>query len=76
VKDYVMDWIIFDPPYFWKKIGRNVLADRYLPDGTRQHVVEGYIPPNTIINNAQIFGEDVLNERLRTHEQRECNFSC
>ena len=43
-------------PIHWK--GFVVIGDRHLPDGKRQHLVRGSVPNNTVINNADIIGED------------------
>ena len=40
----------------WK--GFIVIGDRYLPDGRRQHLVRGTVPDGTVVNNADIIGED------------------
>ena len=56
----IMTWIVLSPPYHWKKYGLVVIADRHLPNGRRQHVVQGAVPPGTVIANADIFGEEVL----------------
>lgn len=54
----VMPWQRVIPPLWWPAAARNVVADRRLPDGTRQHMVAGSVPANTVIANAQVIGED------------------
>jgi hypothetical protein len=56
----VMPWERLDPPVFWAAFGAEVIADRHLPDGTRQHVVRGTVPKGTVVANVQVFGEDDL----------------
>ncbi len=56
--DDEMKWERVEPPIFWKSCDRFVVADRYLPDGTRQHMVEGTVPVGLIVDNAQVLGED------------------
>lgn len=57
-QDEPMDWERVQPPIWWPDAGRHVLADRHLPDGTRQHMVEGSVPAGTMIANAQVIGAD------------------
>lgn len=52
-----MPWKRIDPPYFWEALGAYVIADRHLPDGTRQHMVRGEVPEGTVFRNAQIVSE-------------------
>lgn len=63
----VLEWEYLDPPYFWEAINDYVIADRHLPDGTRQHMIKGHVKPGLIICNAQIIGQedvtDVENEQ-------------
>ena len=54
----VMKWERVDPPLFWRACDRYVVADRHLPDGTRQHMVKGTVADGLIIGNAQLVGED------------------
>lgn len=58
--DDVMPWQYLDKPYYWPALGKHVIADRHLPDGTRQHMVEGHVEPVVVINNAQVIGQDDL----------------
>lgn len=60
-------WEYLDPPFYWKAWGGDVIADRTLADGTRQHLVRGYVPPNTVLGNAQVFGDkDAVGEANST----------
>lgn len=60
-----MAWERVEPPYWWEKIQQHVIADRHLPDGTRQHMIRGRVAPGTVVNNAQIIGEaDVPDARF------------
>lgn len=58
-------WRKVVPPLWWPAAGRYIVADRHLPDGTRQHMVQGRVPPGTVVANAQLVGEeDVLSPRF------------
>lgn len=57
-KDGVMKWQRVNPPLWWKAANEHVVADRHLPDGTRQHMVRGSAVPGLVIANAQVIGED------------------
>lgn len=57
-KDGVMKWQRVSPPIPWKAAKAVVVADRHLPDGTRQHMVRGSVPVGLVIANAQVIGED------------------
>lgn len=52
-----MPWERVEPPLWWPKAGMYVVADRHLPDGTRQHMVPGSVAPGLVIANAEIVGE-------------------
>lgn len=54
----VVDWERVDPPLWWAAAGRFVVADRHLPDGTRQHMVQGHMEPGVVVANAQVIGQD------------------
>lgn len=56
--DGVMRWERVTPPIKWKAADAVIVADRHLPDGTRQHLVRGRVPPGRIVNNAHVIGED------------------
>jgi hypothetical protein len=53
-------WEYFNPPYYWQEINGEVIADRTLPDGTRQHMVRGHVTPGMVVCNAQIVGQACL----------------
>lgn len=53
----VMQWQPVDPPHWWPAAGAYVVADRHLPDGTRQHQVRAQVPEGLVIANAQVFSE-------------------
>lgn len=55
--DDAMPWERVVPPLWWPKAGMYVVADRHLPDGTRQHMVRGNVEPGLIVANAEIIGE-------------------
>lgn len=55
-----MGWQRVQPPIWWQAAGRHVIADRHLPDGTRQHMVDGSVLAGTVIANAQVIGVDDL----------------
>ena len=55
--DGIMLWERVDPPLCWPAIGGYVIADRHLPDGTRQHMVPGIVAKGLVLNNAQVIGE-------------------
>lgn len=50
-------WEYLNPPVHWEALGADVIADRCLPDGTRQHLVRGHVAPGTVIDNAQVVGQ-------------------
>lgn len=56
--DGVCKWQRVDPPVKWKAANAFIVADRHLPDGTRQHMVRGSVPPGRVVNNAQVIGQD------------------
>ncbi|WP_137917193.1 hypothetical protein [Hydrogenophaga sp. 2FB] len=53
----VMDWVPMNPPHWWTAAGAFVIADRHLPDGTRQHMIRGPAQPGLVIANAQVISE-------------------
>lgn len=53
-----LPWQRVVPPLWWLAARRHVVADRHLPDGTRQHLVKGCAPAGLVIANAQVVGED------------------
>jgi hypothetical protein len=55
--DGVMKWERVVPPYFWANANKLVVADRHLPDGTRQHMVPGHVAAGAVVDNAQIIGQ-------------------
>lgn len=57
-KDGVMKWRRVNPPIKWTAADTVIVADRHLPDGTRQHMVRGSVVPGRVVNNAQVIGED------------------
>lgn len=57
-KDGVMKWQCVNPPIKWTAVEAVIVADRHLPDGTRQHMVRGSVAPGRVVNNAQVIGED------------------
>lgn len=59
--DAATDWERVEPPVWWSAAGRYVIADRHLPDGTRQHMVEGSVQPGVIIANAHVIGANDQN---------------
>lgn len=54
----VMDWERVDPAIWWPAAQAWVVADRHLPDGTRQHMVRGHAPVGLVVANAQVIGEE------------------
>ena len=50
-----LEWEFWEPTP-WR--GYTIIADRHLPDGTRQHLVKGSVHKGTVVANAQIIGED------------------
>ena len=53
----VMKWERVKPPLWWPAAQRHIVADRCLPDGNRQHMVEGRVERGLVIANAQVIGE-------------------
>ena len=56
--DGVMKWERVNPPCPWPAANTVVVADRHLPDGTRQHMVPGSVPIGLVIANAQVIGQE------------------
>lgn len=56
-KDGEMRWEWVSPPVWWPAAGLHIVADRYLSDGRRQHMVEGSVAPATVIANAEVVGQ-------------------
>lgn len=60
--DGAMKWQRVVPPIHWPAANAVVVADRHLPDGTRQHMVPGSVLAGLVVANAQVIGqEDVPN---------------
>lgn len=57
-KDDVMKWERVSPPIPWPEAKTVIVADRHLPNGTRQHMVLGSISVGLVIGNAQVIGQD------------------
>lgn len=57
-KDGVMKWEQVIPPIHWPAAEAVIVADRHLPDGTRQHMVRGCVQPGLVVANAQVIGQD------------------
>lgn len=57
-QDGAMKWQRVSPPIFWRRANAYIVADRHLPDGTRQHMVQGSVDPNRIVSGAHVIGED------------------
>jgi hypothetical protein len=62
----VREWNRIDPPIYVKELEDYVIADRHLPNGIRQHVVQGKPKLGAFWANAQIFGADVLGSEVQT----------
>lgn len=56
-KDGVMKWERVIPPIPWPEAEALIVADRHLPDGTRQHMVRGSVHPGLVVANAQVIGQ-------------------
>jgi len=64
-EDNIRQWTKIDPPFWWKEINAYVVADRHLPDGTRQHLVKGYTGSAIEVNNAKLIRiENVFNKGI------------
>ena len=57
-KDDCMKWERVVPPIQWDAAKALIVADRHLPDGTRQHMIRGSAQPGLVVANAQVIGED------------------
>ena len=57
-KDGLPKWGRVDPPLRWENANAMVVADRHLPDGTRQHMIRGKTPDVRIVDNAEVVGQD------------------
>ena len=63
----VMKWERVVPPYFWANANKLVVADRHLPDGSRQHMVPGHVAAGVVVGNAQLIGQlDALDAQYST----------
>ena len=56
--DGSMKWERVTPPIPWPAAQAVVVADRHLPDGTRQHMIQGSAMPGMVVANAQVIGQD------------------
>ncbi len=56
--DGYMKWERVVPPIPWIRANRVIVADRHLPDGTRQHMVAGTVVAGLVVANAQVIGQD------------------
>lgn len=56
--DGVMKWQRVEPPLWWPQAQRFIVADRTLPDGTRQHMVPGSVSAPLIVSNAEVLGAE------------------
>lgn len=56
--DGIMKWQRVIPPIIWPQAQVTIVADRHLPDGTRQHMVAGGRPTLRIVADAQLIGRD------------------
>lgn len=57
-KDGNAKWERVAPPIPWPDANAVIVADRHLPDGTRQHMIQGSAQPGMVVANAQVIGED------------------
>lgn len=57
-KDGRMKWERVSPPLFWPAANAHIVADRHLPDGTRQHMVAGSVTVGLVVANAQVIGQE------------------
>lgn len=64
MNDDAMSWERVIPPLWWAQAGMHIVADRHLPDGTRQHMVQGSVEPGLVIANAEIVGEADVTDAL------------
>lgn len=52
-----MKWERISPPLYWPAAKAFIVADRHLPDGTRQHMIQGSVAAGRTVDNAQVIGE-------------------
>jgi len=57
-EDGLMKWQRVNPPIKWAAADALIVADRHLPDGTRQHMVRGSVQPGRVVNNAHVIGKN------------------
>lgn len=55
--DDIRPWQRVCPPLPWPQAGAMIVADRHLPNGTRQHMVAGSVPAGLVVGNAQVIGQ-------------------
>jgi len=56
----VQPFVLYDSPMYWDRIGDFVIGERYLPDGVRQHLVNGTVGCKLVVANAWIVGNEDL----------------
>ena len=52
-----MKWQRVIPKLYWEKANAYIVADRFMNDGTRQHMIQGSVTKGTVIANAEVIGE-------------------
>lgn len=57
-KDECMKWERVAPPVQWDAAQALIVADRHLPDGTRQHMIQGSAQPGLVVANAHVICQD------------------
>lgn len=57
MKEISTPWERVQPPIWWDSAQRHIIADRHLPNGIRQHLVQGSVEPGLVIANAEVIGE-------------------
>lgn len=52
-----LPWLRVTPPLWWAAANAFIVGDRHLPDGTRQHLVQGFVAPGLVVSNAQVISD-------------------
>lgn len=56
--DGVMKWERVERPLWWPAARAHIVADRHLPDGTRQHMLDVDVQVGAVLCGAQLVGRD------------------
>ena len=52
------EWVFYEEPLYWAKYNLLVIAERYTEQGVREHLVSGWVEPDLVLDNANIYGTE------------------